>query len=101
MFTVDQTKQFQEWFGNLRDPLARKQIAKRITFAQAGHFGDCESVGGKVSEMRIFTGPGYRLYFTRIGGALIVLLVGGDKGSQGRDIEEAKAIAAALHSERI
>lgn len=75
---------------------ARKRIAVRVALIQGGHFGDVKPVGGKVSELRVDHGPGYRLYFTRRGERLILLLCGGDKGSQRRDIERAKAMAADL-----
>lgn len=71
-------------------------IAQRITRLADGQLGDFRSVGGGVSELRIDYGPGYRLYFTRRDGEVIVLLCGGDKGSQARDIVRAKAIAKEL-----
>lgn len=96
MVETQQTEDFAGWFGSLRDAVARKRIANRIALLRSGHFGDVKAVGGKVSELRIDHGPGYRLYFTRRGGTLILLLCGGDKGSQAGDIEKAKAMAAAL-----
>ena len=71
-------------------------IAQRITRLADGQLGDFRSVGDRVSELRIDYGPGYRLYFTCRGGEVIVLLCGGDKGSQARDIVRAKAIAKEL-----
>jgi len=96
MIEIEQTLTFDDWLESLRDQVARKRIARRLAMAQAGHLGDVKSVGDGVSEMRIDHGPGYRLYFTRRGEALILLLVGGDKGSQARDIAKAKEMAAAL-----
>ena len=94
MIETRQTPEFADWFGSLRDVMARGRIAKRITLLEGGHFGDVKSVGDKVSEIRIDHGPGYRLYFTWRGEALVLLLIGGDKGSQRRDIAKAKELAA-------
>jgi putative addiction module killer protein len=91
---TSQTPEFANWFRSLRDAVARGRIAKRIVLLEGGHFGDVKSVGDAVSELRIDHGPGYRLYFTRRGEALVLLLIGGDKGSQRRDIAKAKEIAA-------
>ncbi|WP_049786593.1 type II toxin-antitoxin system RelE/ParE family toxin [Mycetohabitans rhizoxinica] len=81
---------------DLRDPIARAQIAKRIQRLARGQFGDVEPVGSCVSEMRVHTGPGYRVYFTQCGSALIILLCGGDKSTQQRDIKRALMLAAEL-----
>lgn len=91
-----QTSAFANWFGSLRDRRVMARIAARIVRIEAGNMGDVRSLGDGVSEARIDTGPGYRLYFTRRGDQLIVLLVGGDKGSQTRDIARAKALAAQI-----
>ncbi|WP_409567179.1 type II toxin-antitoxin system RelE/ParE family toxin [Methylobacterium sp. E-016] len=80
----------------MRDPRAKARIAIRIDRLALGNAGDAKPVGSGVSEMRIDYGPGYRLYFIRRGEALIVLLCGGDKGSQQRDIVRARALAADL-----
>ena len=77
----------------LRDIPARARIAKRIDRIALGNFGDAKSVGGGVSELRFTFGPGYRVYYTRRGDIVVILLCGGDKGSQEQDIERAKAIA--------
>jgi putative addiction module killer protein len=74
-------------------------IAKRVRAAEAGNFGDCEPVGGGVSEMRIHFDPGYRAYFTRRGEVVYLLLVGGDKSSQKRDIKRAMEMARTLPKE--
>lgn len=79
---------------------ARARILGRINSAENGNFGDCEPVGGGVSEMRIHYGPGYRLYYTRQGEVVYLLLIGGDKSSQKRDIKRAIEIAAKLGKER-
>lgn len=84
---------FERWLARLRDRAGQAVIAQRITRLAAGQIGDFKSVGGGVNELRIDFGPGYRLYFTRRGQELIVLLCGGDKTSQTRDISRAKALA--------
>lgn len=93
MIEVLQTREFDRWLSALSDRRAAAKIAQRIVRAQSGLLGDMKAVGGGVSEMRIDHGPGYRLYLVRRGEALIVLLCGGDKGSQRRDIERARKMA--------
>jgi putative addiction module killer protein len=93
LIEVRQTERFRTWLADLRDHRARARILKRLDRAQAGNLGDVAPVGEGVSEMRIFYGPGYRVYFIQRGSALIVLLCGGDKATQGADIEEARALA--------
>lgn len=93
MIEVRQTNRFATWLAGLRDEKAKARILKRLDRARAGNLGDVAPVGGGVSEMRIFHGPGYRLYFIRRGKQLIVLLCGGDKSTQGADIAEAKALS--------
>ena len=96
MIEVRQTKEFREWATTLRDPVAKARIAARIQRVARGNFGDVEAVGEGVCELRIHHGPGYRLYFVQKGFTLVVLLCGGDKGSQARDIAKAKALAIGL-----
>lgn len=96
MIEVRQTTRFATWLAGLRDDRARARILKRLDRAGQGNLGDVAPVGGGVSEMRIFYGPGYRVYFVQRGSELIVLLCGGDKSTQGADIEEAKALAKAI-----
>lgn len=93
MYEVRQTVRFADWFKRLADIRAKAQIVRRIERAEAGNLGDVKSLGDQVFEMRVHHGPGYRLYFARQGDRLILLLCGGDKGSQRRDIEQAKAMA--------
>ena len=81
---------FTDWFESLRDQKTRTRIRGRLTRLEVGNFGDCQSVGGGVFELRIHSGPGYRVYFGEVGDTLILLLCGGDKSSQQRDIEHAK-----------
>ena len=90
---VRRTAIFLAWIGGLRDHEARARIAARIYRLGEGNFGDAKSVGDGVSELRIHYGPGYRLYFTRRGATIVLLLCGGDKSSQSRDIAKAKALA--------
>ena len=96
MFSVLQTREFEVWLDNLRDGKARAAISKRLLQIEGGLPGDTKSLGGKVSEIRIHYGPGYRLYFTKRGLFVIVLLCGGEKGSQKRDLQKAKELAAQL-----
>jgi putative addiction module killer protein len=94
MITIAKTDEFDLWLLGLRDQRARVRIASRIDRAAAtGNLGDVKNVGDGVLEMRIDYGPGYRVYFVRRGATLIVLLCGGDKGSQDRDIKRAKELA--------
>ncbi len=90
------TDEFDAWLTQLRDPVAKARIAVRIRSAELGNFGDCEPVGEGVSEMRIHVGAGYRLYYTRRGSVVYLLLCGGDKSSQKRDIKRAKALLKTL-----
>ena len=96
MYEVQQTSVFTEWHKSLRDRRARGLIVSRLFRLAAGNFGDAKSVGDGVHELRIAFGPGYRAYFTRRGERIILLLCGGDKGSQARDIDRAKRMAAEL-----
>jgi putative addiction module killer protein len=93
MIEVRQTARFSTWLAGLRDERAKARILKRLDRAKDGNLGDVAPVGAGVSEMRIFYGPGYRVYFIRRGAELIVLLCGGDKSTQSGDIEEAKTMA--------
>lgn len=88
-----QTDGFKVWFAGLRDRRAVQVIAGRIARIQRGALGDIQSVGDGVSEIRIHYGPGYRLYFTWKSETLVILLCGGDKATQGRDIARAKSMA--------
>lgn len=81
---------FTDWLNGLRDQKGRRFILKRIGRLEQGLYGDCRSVGGGVSELRIFFGPGYRIYFGEKASHIVILLCGGDKDSQSRDIQNAK-----------
>ncbi len=94
MIEVIQSPVFKAWLKKLRDVQAQLRIADRIQRMKVGNFGDVEPVGEGVSEARIHVGPGYRLYFIRRGPTVVVLLCGGDKSSQKRDIGKAKTLAS-------
>lgn len=98
MIEVRQSEAFASWLEGLKDERGRAKIAVRIRRLSLGNFGDVKSVGDGVSELRIDFGPGYRLYFARRGAAVVVLLCGGDKGTQANDIKTAKAMAKQLKS---
>jgi putative addiction module killer protein len=80
---------FNDWMNSLRDQRARAKIRTRIDRVQLGNLGNCEPVGGGVSELKIDYGPGYRVYFGQVGTKLVILLCGGDKSSQSVDIKKA------------
>lgn len=92
---VKSTKRFDDWYDGLRDKLVKKAVDRRITRIAAGLFGDVKRVG-KISELRIDVGPGYRVYFTTMKGEVIFLLVGGDKRTQRADIDTATQLAENL-----
>lgn len=81
---------FVKWLTGLRDAKARRNIQRRIEALEYGHYGDVKPVGNGVSELRIFSGPGYRVYFGEDGDDIVILLCGGDKDSQSRDIKTAQ-----------
>ena len=96
MIEIRQTAVYARWFERLRDREARFRILARIRRLSLGNPGDSRAVGEGVMELRIDCGPGYRVYWIRRGEALIVLLAGGDKSSQQRDIERARKLARGL-----
>ena len=93
---VEVTEVFHQWLRSLRDHRAKAMIVKRIDRLTKGNLGDIKSVGGQIRELRIHHGPGYRLYCVQRGSSLIVLLCGGDKSSQSKDIAKAKELAQSL-----
>ena len=99
MNTFERSEEFDAWLASLKDNVGRARIVHRIRSAEHGNFGDCEPVGEGVSEMRIHFGPGYRVYFTRRTELVYLLLLGGDKSSQKRDIKRAIKLARALERE--
>ena len=96
MNTLRRTEQFIEWYATLKDTAAKSRIAARLKYATLGNFGDHKSVGRGVMEMRIHIGPGYRVYYAQAGAVIYVLLLGGIKRTQDKDILEAQALWAAL-----
>ena len=96
MFDVRQVPEFSTWLDDLADKRVRGAVLARIDRLELGLKGDIEPVGEGVSEMRIHLGAGWRIYFTQRGTQLIVLLAGGSKRTQKRDIKRAKALAALL-----
>jgi len=96
MIEVRKTDAFANWFNGLRDKRAKARIQARIDHLETGHFGDVAPVGEGVSELRIFYGPGYRVYFVKQGLAVVILISGGDKSTQNSDIIKAKELAKQL-----
>jgi len=96
MYTIVRTDIFDAWLSKLKDARGKARIVKRIRSAERGNFGDCGPIGAGVSEMRIHFGPGYRVYFTRKSDVVYVLLCGGTKRRQRRDIYKAREMARLL-----
>lgn len=96
MRTILTTEAFDTWFSDLRDRQGRARIQARIDRAAAGNLGNCAPVGEGVSEMKIDVGPGYRVYFVQRGLELVILLAGGDKSTQAKDIALARDLARQL-----
>ncbi len=92
-YEIEKTEIFDRWLLKLRDRKAVLAITQRLDRAIVGNFGDVAPVGEGVSEMRIFVGPGYRLYYTILKNTIILMLCGGDKSTQGKDIKKAKKMA--------
>jgi putative addiction module killer protein len=90
---IRETSEYTAWFERLRDRMAKTRILIRIRRVSLGNFGDVKPVGDGVLELRIDYGPGYRVYFLRRGEALVVLLGGGDKRTQSRDIDRAISLS--------
>ena len=95
-YIIQKTDTFDRWLSRLKDVKGKVAIIRRVARARGGNLGDIKPVGGGVMEMRLSTGPGYRLYFTHKEGVIILLLCGGDKSTQSRDIELAKKLAGEI-----
>ena len=93
---IRQTEVFTRWLNGLRDQRARIRVTARIRRLSLGNFGDVKPIGGGISEMRVDYGPGYRVYFVQRGETLVILLAGGDKSTQDRDIARARDLAREL-----
>lgn len=89
MYLIKQTELFSKWLYKLKDIKGKVSILRRIDRMKKGNFGDYKSLSDEISELRLTTGPGYRIYYTKKDDEIIVLLVGGDKSSQSKDIEKA------------
>jgi putative addiction module killer protein len=97
VYHLRQTETFAKWLGGLRDAKAKARILARLESVRLGNLGDAKILGGGIREMRVHVGPGYRLYFAQRHGTLL-LICGGDKSSQPRDIERAKRLLAELEN---
>ncbi|MFA9215992.1 MAG: type II toxin-antitoxin system RelE/ParE family toxin [Sphingomonadaceae bacterium] len=96
VFEIRQTEIFRHWLDHLKDRIARARIQVRIDRAEGGNFGDHKLIGGGIAEMRVDYGAGYRIYCTCRDAQLVILLAGGDKSSQPRDIQLARKLAQKL-----
>ena len=96
MINIRETEAYARWFDSLRDRQARARIDIRIRRLSLGNFGDAKSLGQGLSELRVDYGPGYRVYFIRRGGDVVILLGGGDKSTQAKDIRRALEVAREL-----
>jgi putative addiction module killer protein len=100
MLVILRSAEFDAWLSGLADAKGKARILARLRSASFGNFGDCESVGEGVSEMRVHVGPGYRVYFIRTERTVYLLLTGGDKSTQSKDIARAKLMARAIREDK-
>jgi len=99
MYIIKQTDTFSKWLRKLKDIKGKVAVLRRVDRMKLGNFGDYKSVGVNISELRVTTGPGYRVYYTIKNEKIIILLVGGDKSTQSDDIKKAKQINEELNYE--
>lgn len=92
MYLIKQTEMFSKWLYKLKDVQGKVFILRRVDRMKNGNFGDYKALGDGLSELRLTTGPAYRVYFAQKGDEIIVLLVGGDKSTQSKDIEKAREL---------
>ncbi|MBX2984420.1 MAG: type II toxin-antitoxin system RelE/ParE family toxin [Bacteroidia bacterium] len=98
MYFIEKTIEFDKWFRKLNDLRAKAKILLRLQkLENEEHFGDCKPVGNGISELKINYAKGYRIYFKETDGKIIILLIGGDKSNQQKDIEKAKELSKAYH----
>ncbi len=100
MYTIKETSYFSKWLRNLKDIKGKVSVLRRVKRIQEGNFGDYKSLGDNLNELRITVGAGYRVYYTQKGNEIIILLLGGDKSSQTKDISKAKKLAKEYHNEK-
>ncbi len=100
MYLIKQTETFSKWLFKLKDFKGKTAVIRRINRMEKGNFGDHKSVGSHVWEMRIQQGPGYRVYYSKKKDEIVVLLIGGDKSSQSKDIKKAKELAREIRDEK-
>lgn len=98
MLTIKQTREFRDWLDHLGNTVAQIRIAARLRLAESGNLGDWKAIDGSLCEMRIHVGSGYRAYFTRRGQEILILLAGGTKSTQRRDIARARKLLAELET---
>ena len=99
MYEIKTTEVYDDWFDSLKDPQGKARIKARLRRVELGNFGDAEPVGDSVSELRFFFGSGYRIYFIQHGDEIIILLAGGDKSTQQKDINKAIELAKEIRGE--
>ena len=99
MYLIKQTEIFSKWLYKLKDIQGKVSILRRVDRMKKGNFGDYKPLGDGVSELRLTTGPGYRVYYTQKDDEIIILLVGGDKSSQSKDIQKAKELLKEFDNE--
>lgn len=100
MLAILQSEEFDAWLSAMTDAKGKARILARLRSATLGNFGDCDSVGEGVSEMRVHVGPGYRVYFMRTDRTVYLLLTGGDKSSQAKDVARARSMARAIREKK-
>lgn len=100
MNTIHETELFSDWVDNLRDLKAKMRILARVNRARVGNFGECKALGDGICEMKIDYGPGYRVYYAQDGFNVYLLILGGDKSTQNKDIANAKEIWRTILEER-
>jgi len=101
MYLIKQTKHFSQWLLKLKDIKGKVAVLRRVERIKKGNFGDHKSVGSNVNELRVSVGAGYRVYYTKKEDKIIILLVGGNKSTQNKDIEKAKKLCKELEDEEL